>query len=62
MLKIDRCYNYSHDYIKNLEEGCHFDLHYAVVGGGAYGRLDFELCVEGKLIVDIAGLSHQRCI
>ena len=62
---LERYYNSSHDYIKNLEEGCHFELHYAVGGGGAYGGLeieDFELCVEGKLIVDIALLSYQRCI
>jgi hypothetical protein len=61
--KIDRCYNYSHDYIKNLEEGCHFELHYAV-GGNVMNSFikDFELCVEGKFIVDIAGMSHQRCI
>ena len=58
--KIDRCYNYSHDYIKNLEEGCHFELHYAVGGDVKYENLsikDFELCVEGKLIVDIENLQ-----
>ena len=58
--KIDRCYNCSHDYIKNLEEGCHFELHYAV--GGNVRNLnikDFKLCVEGKFIVDIAGMSYQ---
>ena len=50
--KIDRCYNCSHDYIKNLEEGCHLELHYAVGGNYIYDSLkieDFELCVEGKL-------------
>jgi hypothetical protein len=48
--KIERCYNCSHDYVKNLEEGCHFELHYAVGGDVRYGRLqieDFKLCVEG---------------
>jgi len=54
--KIDRCYNYSHDYVKNLEEGCHFELHY-VVGGGYdyYGGLyikGFKVCVVGKLNED----------
>jgi hypothetical protein len=61
--KINRYYHYSHDYVKNLEEGCHFELHYAV--GGNVRNLnikDFELCVEGKFIADIAGMSHQRCI
>ena len=51
--KIDRCYNCSHDNIKNLEEGCHFELHYAV--GGDVGNIiikDFELFVQGKLIED----------
>ena len=51
--KIDRYYNYSHDYIKNLEEGYHFELHYAF-GGKHYLEInDFELYVEGKLIEDI---------
>ena len=51
--KIDRYYNYSHDNIKNLLEGCHFELHYAV---SDYLEIkDFELCVEGKLIKDIIG-------
>jgi hypothetical protein len=55
--KIDRCYNYSHDYVKNLEEGCHFELHYAVGGDGKYGLGDldiegFKVCVVGKLIED----------
>jgi len=61
--KIDRWYNCSHDNIKNLVEGCHFELHYAV--GGNVRNLnikDFELCVEGKFIADLAGMSHQRCI
>jgi len=52
--KIDRCYNYSHDNIKNLEEGCHFELHYAVGGDGIWGleMKGFEVCVVGKLIED----------
>jgi hypothetical protein len=51
--KIDRYYNCSHDNIKNLDEGCHFELHYAVCGGGKYLDIkDFELFVEGKLIED----------
>jgi hypothetical protein len=52
---IDRWYNSSHDNIKNLEEGCHFELHYAV-GGDGNRRLeieDFELCVVGKFIEDM---------
>ncbi len=54
--KIDRCYNYSHDNIKKLEEGCHFELHYTVGGNVKYDRLNiknFKLCVEGKLIKDM---------
>jgi hypothetical protein len=53
--KIDRYYNCSHDYIKNLEAGCHFELHYAVAGNGLYDYLeikDFRVCVEGKLSED----------
>jgi hypothetical protein len=50
--KIDRCYNSSHDNIKNMEEGCHFELHYAVGGRGGLEIKDFELCVEGTLIKD----------
>ena len=60
--KIDRCYNCSHDYIKNLEEGCHLELHYAVGDRLGLQIEDFELCVEGKFIVDIAGMYSQRCI
>jgi hypothetical protein len=48
--KIDRWYNCSHDYVKNLEEGCHFELHYAVDGNGRLEIEDFKLCVEGKFI------------
>ena len=51
--KIDRCYNCSHDYIKNLEEECLFELHYAVGGRGGLEIKDFELSVEGKLIKDV---------
>jgi hypothetical protein len=51
--KIDRYYNYSHDYVKNLEEGCHFELHYAVGGRGGLYIEDFKLCVEGKLNKDV---------
>ena len=51
--KIDRCYNCSHDYIKNLEEECHFELHYAVGGRGGLEIKNFELSVEGKLIKDV---------
>ena len=50
---IDRNYNLSHEYIKNLEEGCHFELHYAVGGNGKYDYLeikDFKLNIEGKRI------------
>jgi hypothetical protein len=53
--KIDRYYNCSHDNIKKLEEGCHFELHYAVGCDDNYSDLeikDFELCIEGKLIED----------
>ena len=53
---IDRYYNCNHDYIKNLEAGCHFELHYAVGDSDSrpdYLRiLDFRVCVEGKLIED----------
>ena len=64
--KIDRCYNCSHDYVKNLEEGCHFELHYAVGGNYIYDSLqieDFELCVEGKLIercnnLNVSSMMH----
>jgi len=64
--KIDRCYNYSHDYVKNLEKGCHFELHYAVGGNYIYDSLqieDFELCVEGNLIercnnLNVSSMMH----
>ena len=52
---IDRYYNCSHDYIKNLEAGCHFELHYAVDGDSRSNFLeirDFRVCVEGKLSED----------
>ena len=49
--KIDRC---SHDYVKNLEEGCHFELHYAVGSDDNLEIKDFELYVEqGQLIKDV---------
>jgi len=51
--KINRCYNCCHNYVKNLEEGCHFELHYAVGGRGGLEIKDFELCVEGTLIKDV---------
>ena len=51
--KVNRYYNCSHNFIKNLEEGCHFELHYAVRGENYLGIKDFELYVEGKLIKDI---------
>ena len=53
--KINRYYYCSHDYIKNLEAGCHFELHYAVGGDGRSDYLqikDFRVCVEGKLSED----------
>jgi len=64
--KIDRYYNCSHDNIKKLEEGCHFELHYAVGGNNIYDSLqieDFELCVEGKLIercnnLNVSSMMH----
>ena len=62
--KIERYYNSSHDYIKNLEKGCHFELHYAV-GGEWYDRLeikDFNLSVHGKMMTDDNTkdvMSHQ---
>jgi hypothetical protein len=51
--KIDRYYNYSHHYIKNLEVGSHFELHYAV-GDDEYESftelriMDFNLSVQGN--------------
>ena len=56
-MHVDRCYDCSHDYIKDLKEGCHFELHYAVVvGGDSNGDdryeieiLDFNLSIHGKL-------------
>ena len=51
--KLDRYYNSSHENIKNLEEGCHFELHYAVGGRGGLEIKDFDLCVEGTLIKDV---------
>ena len=61
---IERYYNCNHDYIKNLKEGCHFELHYA-----AYNRAlhiyDFNLSIHGKLscddIID-AVISDQYCM
>ena len=51
---IERYYNSSHDHIKNLKKGCHFELHYAVGGNRGLEIKDFMLRVEGKLIGDIA--------
>jgi len=65
--KIERYYNCSHKNIKNLEEDCHFELHYAV-GGKWYDRLeikDFNLSVHGKMMTDDNTkdvMSHQCCI
>ena len=57
---IERSYDCSHDYIKNLKKGCHFELHYAVIGdssddgGGEYEVevMDFNLSIHGKLLTD----------
>jgi hypothetical protein len=54
-MHVDRCYDCNHDYIKDLKEGCHFELHYAVVGdinGDDRYKieiLDFNLSMQGKL-------------
>jgi hypothetical protein len=48
--KIDRCYHGSHDFIKNLQEGCHFELHYAnFIANRAIEIKDFNLSIHGKL-------------
>jgi hypothetical protein len=54
-MHVDRCYDCNHDNIKDLKEGCHFELHYAVVGDiNGDDRyeieiLDFNLSMQGKL-------------
>jgi len=55
-MHVDRCYDCNHNYIKDLMEGCHFELHYAVVVGDINGDdryeieiLDFNLSMQGKL-------------
>jgi len=55
-MHVDRCYDCNHDYIKDLKEGCHFELHYAVVVGDINGDdryeieiLDFNLSMQGEL-------------
>ena len=54
--KIDRYYNYSHDYIKNLEDGCHFELHYAVYDD-ELRILDFNLSVQGNGELDVGAFE-----
>ena len=59
-LKIDRYYNCSHDYIKNLKEGCHFELHYANFNRQIEIK-DFNLIMHGKLTdnVTIDAMSYE---
>ena len=48
--KIDRYYHGSHDFVKNLQEGCHFELHYAnFIANRAIEIKDFNLSIHGKL-------------
>ena len=48
---IERYYNSSHDYIKNLKEGCHFELHYANFNRELH-IFDFNLSIHGKFSTD----------
>ena len=51
--KIDRYYNCSHDYIKNLKDGCQFELHYANFNSNRHIEIkDFKLSMHGKLTGD----------
>ena len=48
---IERYYNSSHDYIKNLKEGCHFELYYANFNRELH-IFDFNLSIHGKFSND----------
>jgi hypothetical protein len=49
---IERYYNSSHDFIKNLKEVCHFELHYANFNSELHIE-DFNLSIHGKLSDDV---------